>query len=58
MEYRPACTKYLNNTLFLEVLICFTIIDIALVVFEFLHGLLFKNLMSTFLLQFFGDFGQ
>lgn len=41
----------LDETLLLEILVRLAVVDIALLVLEFLHGLLFENLISTLALE-------
>ena len=40
-----------NKSLFLEILVCLAVVDIALLVFELFHGLLFEDLIPTFSLE-------
>ena len=46
----------LDEALFLEVVICLAIIDIALLIFQLFHRLLLEYFMPTFALQSFGHY--
>jgi hypothetical protein len=52
---RTWAAKELYKPLFLQVLVGLAVIHVTFVVFQLLHGLLFKYLMSTFLLQLLGN---
>ena len=44
----------LDETLLLQVLIRLPVVDIALLIFKFFHGLLFEYLVSAFTFEFLG----
>jgi hypothetical protein len=43
--------RKLDETLFLQIFVSFTVVNIPFVVLQFLHSLLLKNLVSAFALQ-------
>ena len=45
----------LDETLLLEIFICLAVVDVALLVFELLHGLLLEDLVATFSLKLLSD---
>jgi len=45
----------LNKSLFLQILVGFAVVYIALIILKFLHCFLLENLMPTLLLQFLRD---
>lgn len=48
----------LDKTLFLEVLVSLTIIDVTLFVLQLLHGFLLEDLVATFTLELFSDYSE
>ena len=55
LQHSTKCREDLDETLLLEILVRLTVVDIALLVLELLHSLLFKDLISAFAFEFLCD---
>ena len=55
LQHSTKCREDLDETLLLEILVRLTVVDIALLVLELLHGLLLEDLIPALTLELLGD---